>query len=53
MALIFEICVEIKLTDNEKKMFDHSVESVKKLNELATSIEQLGVIQPITVRKMQ
>ena len=25
----------------------------EKLNELATSIEQLGVIQPITVRKMQ
>tara|TARA_B100000131_G_scaffold314837_2_gene352297 strand:- start:496 stop:1449 length:954 start_codon:yes stop_codon:yes gene_type:complete len=34
-----ERIVEIKLTDNEKKMFDHSVESVKKLNELAKKFE--------------
>ena len=31
-----------------RKKFDH-----KKLNELAASIEQLGVIQPITVRKLK
>ena len=31
-----------------RKNFD-----LEKLNELAISIEQLGVIQPITVRKMQ
>ena len=34
-----ERIVEINLTDNEKKMFDHSVESVKKLNELAKKFE--------------
>ena len=34
-----ERIVEINLTDNEKKMFDHSVESVKKLNELAKKLE--------------
>ena len=36
---VVERIVEIKLTDNEKKMFDHSVESVKKLNELAKKFE--------------
>ena len=34
-----ERIVEINLTDDEKKMFDHSVESVKKLNELAKKFE--------------
>ncbi len=34
-----ERVVEISLTDSEKKMFDHSVESVKKLNELAKKFE--------------
>ena len=34
-----ERIVEINLTDNEKKMFDHSVESVKKLNALAKKFE--------------
>ena len=34
-----ERIVEINLTESEKKMFQHSVESVKKLNELAHSFE--------------
>ncbi len=34
-----ERIVEINLTNEEKKMFDHSVESVKKLNALAKKFE--------------
>ena len=35
-----EKIVEINLTESEKKMFDHSVDSVKKLNELANKFEK-------------
>ena len=34
-----EKIVEINLTESEKKMFDHSVDSVKNLNELAKKFE--------------
>ena len=34
-----EKIVEISLTESEKKMFDHSVDSVKNLNELAKKFE--------------
>tara|TARA_B100001758_G_C18346324_1_gene577242 strand:+ start:103 stop:1056 length:954 start_codon:yes stop_codon:yes gene_type:complete len=34
-----EKIVEINFTDNEKKMFNHSVDSVKKLNEIAKKFE--------------
>ena len=34
-----EKIVEINFTDNEKKMFNHSVNSVKKLNEIAKKFE--------------
>ena len=34
-----EKIVEINFTENEKKMFNHSVDSVKKLNEIAKKFE--------------
>ena len=34
-----EKIVEINLTESEKKMFDHSVDSVEKLNQIAQKFE--------------
>ena len=35
-----ERIIEINLSDKEKEMFDHSVESVNKLNKLAQNFEK-------------
>jgi len=45
---------EVKLSQITTNPFQPRTDfNVEKLNELATSIENLGVIQPITVRKMK
>ena len=51
---IFGKTHEILLTEIEKNPFQPRTEFKKeKLHELALSIEQLGIIQPITVRKLK
>jgi len=45
---------EISINEIETNPFQPRIEfNQEKLHELATSIEQLGIIQPITVRKLQ
>ena len=45
---------EISISEIETNPFQPRIEfNQEKLHELATSIEQLGIIQPITVRKLQ
>jgi len=45
---------EILISEIETNPFQPRIEfNQEKLHELATSIEQLGIIQPITVRKLQ
>ena len=45
---------EIAISEIETNPFQPRIEfNQEKLHELATSIEQLGIIQPITVRKLQ
>lgn len=45
---------EIAINEIETNPFQPRIEfNPEKLHELATSIEQLGIIQPITVRKLQ
>lgn len=52
-APVFGITNEVCISQIETNPFQPRTEfSQEKLNELAVSIEQLGIIQPITVRKM-